>query len=273
MGRVSSGRDDVPPQPSSAELVHACSSAPHAALLRDRLVTLLLVRRACGEMTVAHEARELAIGQSTLYRHLRDLRGYGAIWYQTRGRAGIVATVRPIERWTTRGQLVLENQDMVVRIAKWLHRKLPRWVSLDEHIANGQVGLLQAAERYDPFSPIPFTAFAHRRVQGAIIDAYSGKRYRAELDSELPETYDKPTPDPWEDHQRTETRELIELALEDLPEVYADACRTYLQDESLRDYGARVGISESGACVRRQQALGMLRQALEQRGITADSIL
>jgi RNA polymerase sigma factor FliA len=42
--------------------------------------------------------------------------------------------------------------------------------SLDELTSAGYEGLVEAAQRYDPGTGVPFTAFAYRRVKGAMID-------------------------------------------------------------------------------------------------------
>jgi RNA polymerase sigma factor FliA len=42
--------------------------------------------------------------------------------------------------------------------------------SLDELTSAGYEGLVQAAQRYDPATGVPFLAFAHHRVRGAMID-------------------------------------------------------------------------------------------------------
>jgi RNA polymerase sigma factor FliA len=43
-------------------------------------------------------------------------------------------------------------------------------VAMDELMSAGYEGLVQAAQRYDPGTGVPFTAFAHYRVRGAMID-------------------------------------------------------------------------------------------------------
>lgn len=60
---------------------------------------------------------------------------------------------------------------MVRRIAKHLLNILPRWVSLDELVAEGRIGLLEAAKRYRPDRGAQFSTFAYYRVRGAMIDS------------------------------------------------------------------------------------------------------
>jgi RNA polymerase sigma factor for flagellar operon FliA len=43
-------------------------------------------------------------------------------------------------------------------------------IEFDDLVAYGRIGLLDAADRFDPTKGVPFEAFARRRIQGAIID-------------------------------------------------------------------------------------------------------
>lgn len=68
--------------------------------------------------------------------------------------------------------------------ARWVEQALPSvrtlartlapkmlHASLDELVSAGSEGLVDAALRYEPESGVPFGAFAHYRVRGAMIDA------------------------------------------------------------------------------------------------------
>ena len=59
--------------------------------------------------------------------------------------------------------------DRVAVIAKALRFQMPQ-VTVDDLISAGHEGLVQAALRYDPTSDVPFRAFAHYRIRGAMID-------------------------------------------------------------------------------------------------------
>jgi RNA polymerase sigma factor (sigma-70 family) len=262
-------------QPPQDELLAAVSSAPHAAALGGRTPLLLRVHRLAGQATTHHQLSQ-AIGASdrTIRRHLLDLAGYGAILLRgQRGRhGGCAAVVRPLDEWTTAGQLVMEMQPIVLRIARQQARRLPRWVPIEEHIQNGQVGLLQAAERYNPFSWVPFSAYAARRIQGAIIDAYRRRNYDYELHGEIADDYDQADPiEPAAEHMADERRRLLESVIGELPPELADAARTYLDEERLLDYGQRSGLSKTAACLRRQEAVEAMREIIAARGI-ADAL-
>lgn len=252
-------------QPSESELLRAVSTAPHARLLAQRTPALLALYRLDRPAQARAIAEQTGIPLRTLHRHFSDLQGYGAVHLDTRrGASGSVAgAVQPIEMWTTQGKLVLDLQPLVLQIAKRQALRLPRWVPLSEHVQNGQIGLLQAAKRYNPFSGVPFQAFARQRITGAIIDAYRRRNYDFELHEEIPESYDESVPSDQEEVvAASQRRTALESAIGLLPEHLAEAARTYLREETLRDFAARVGITEPAACTRRQEAMEELRRIL-----------
>lgn len=55
-------------------------------------------------------------------------------------------------------------------LATKLSRELPSVVSLDDLVAAANLGLVDAANRYDPSRGAQFTTFAHYRIRGAILD-------------------------------------------------------------------------------------------------------
>lgn len=70
-------------------------------------------------------------------------------------------------------QLIESCQGLVRSVAWKIHRKLPRNIELDDLIAYGQVGLAEAALRFDPDQKIQFITYAYRRIRGAILDGLS----------------------------------------------------------------------------------------------------
>lgn len=65
--------------------------------------------------------------------------------------------------------LVERVQPRVGKIAHAVCRMLPS-ADVDELISAGYEGLLRAAQRYDPELGVPFHAYAHYRIRGAMID-------------------------------------------------------------------------------------------------------
>ena len=69
--------------------------------------------------------------------------------------------------------LINEAQGLVRSIAMKVHRSLPIPMDLDDLIAYGQLGLAEAAQKFDSESGVRFTTFAYYRVRGAIYDGVS----------------------------------------------------------------------------------------------------
>jgi len=66
---------------------------------------------------------------------------------------------------------ILEKYGPYVRsLAVQVRRQFNAQIELDELMAYGQVGLLEAAERFDPRVGANFLTFAHYRIKGAIFD-------------------------------------------------------------------------------------------------------
>lgn len=65
---------------------------------------------------------------------------------------------------------VLLHQGLVRAIAWKIHRRVSRHVEIDDLIAYGQIGLLQAISAYDPSLGRKFVTFAWHRIRGAILD-------------------------------------------------------------------------------------------------------
>ena len=67
-------------------------------------------------------------------------------------------------------QLIEDCQGLVRSIASSIHRKLPPQVELEDLIAYGQIGLVEAARDFDPMRGSRFSTYAYYRVRGAIYD-------------------------------------------------------------------------------------------------------
>ena len=83
----------------------------------------------------------------------------------------------------TYGQRLAEQHGgLVTALAAKLVKQLPPQLELDDLIAWGTQGLLEAAERFDPQRGVAFSTFAHYRIQGAMID---GLRRNAPLSRKM----------------------------------------------------------------------------------------
>jgi RNA polymerase sigma factor for flagellar operon FliA len=69
-----------------------------------------------------------------------------------------------------RDALVEANLDLVRRVAGSIFPRVVGYIELDELVALGNAGLVEAARRFDPSRGIAFHHFAYYRVQGAIVD-------------------------------------------------------------------------------------------------------
>ncbi len=69
-----------------------------------------------------------------------------------------------------RDQMVREYLPLVRKVAFRIARHLPSTVDVDDLISAGCVGLLSAADRFDPDRGLEFSSFAEFRIKGAILD-------------------------------------------------------------------------------------------------------
>jgi RNA polymerase sigma factor for flagellar operon FliA len=67
-------------------------------------------------------------------------------------------------------QWIEQTQGLVRSLAYAIHRSVPRNVPVEDIIAYGQVGLLQAAQAYRSDYGTSFQTFAYHRIRGAIFD-------------------------------------------------------------------------------------------------------
>jgi RNA polymerase sigma factor (sigma-70 family) len=79
------------------------------------------------------------------------------------------------QRIGPRGELVLRHLPFVRRIARRLAAGA-RGVELDDVVAAGTVGLLEAVHRYDPRRGVALTSFAYPRIKGAVLDEIDRQR-------------------------------------------------------------------------------------------------
>lgn len=70
-----------------------------------------------------------------------------------------------------RDGLVLGQLTDVHFIARRIHRRLPMFVPFEDLVNAGVLGLLEAAQNYDPTKSIQFKTYARFRVRGAMIDS------------------------------------------------------------------------------------------------------
>lgn len=69
-----------------------------------------------------------------------------------------------------RKALIEQHLPLVRKIARRIHARLPRSVSIDDLVQEGSIGLIEAIDRYDEHRLVPLALFARRRITGAILD-------------------------------------------------------------------------------------------------------
>jgi RNA polymerase sigma factor for flagellar operon FliA len=69
-----------------------------------------------------------------------------------------------------RDALIIAHQGLVRRVARTMVRAVPRHVTVDDLVGFGQLGLIDAATRYDASRGVQFNTFAYYRIRGAIFD-------------------------------------------------------------------------------------------------------
>jgi RNA polymerase sigma factor for flagellar operon FliA len=69
-----------------------------------------------------------------------------------------------------RDRLVEEHLHLVHAIAAKLRNRLSKTMEPGDLVGYGTKGLIEAAQRFDPRHGVPFSAFAHYRIRGAIYD-------------------------------------------------------------------------------------------------------
>ncbi len=69
-----------------------------------------------------------------------------------------------------RDALILQHYPMVRKVAYRMARRLPQCVDAEDLVNIGIIGLIDAADRYEPGRAPSFSAYARIRVQGAIVD-------------------------------------------------------------------------------------------------------
>jgi RNA polymerase sigma factor for flagellar operon FliA len=66
--------------------------------------------------------------------------------------------------------LVEQYRSFVTALAKKILRSLPSFVELEDLEGYGQIGLIEASQRFDPTRGVQFKTFAYYRIRGAIYD-------------------------------------------------------------------------------------------------------
>ena len=87
-----------------------------------------------------------------------------------------------------REKLILEHLPQVRLIARRIHERLPKSVSLDDLVSVGIIGLISAIDRFDPSRNVKLKTYAEYKIRGAIMDSLRGLDWAPRQQREADET-------------------------------------------------------------------------------------
>lgn len=83
-------------------------------------------------------------------------------------------TQRDVNRGPERQRLLLEMLPLVKRLAFQIRERLPAHVEVDDLVANGVLGLVDAVAKFDSAKRVKLESYAAHRVRGGILDGLRG---------------------------------------------------------------------------------------------------
>ena len=181
----------------------------------------------------------------------------------------------------SREQLITQHVELARRVARHAAARVPAGAAREEAISAGLLGLVEAADRFDPSRGVPFDAFLRRRVHGAVLDFLRAedplsrddrkKRRAGQSDAAEPEFCDF---DELADllggeqsgftHEAMIARMQVQKAVATLPVADQKLIALYYGEErTLREVGSELGgVTESRICQRLSAILVRLRELL-----------
>lgn len=169
-----------------------------------------------------------------------------------------------------RNKLIEAHLYLVPPMAQNLVRRLPPIFRMDDLIAEGNFGLLQAATRYRPrqHNDTPFSAFARPRIYGSMVDSIRRRNYveatHLRIDSWIESdnfVYDAPDPDESIDESRAMAK--LKRIIEAMPEHRRRVLGAWYHDSNL---GNLKSIWQRSKCARdaHAAAIEQLRRSFEE---------
>jgi RNA polymerase sigma factor (sigma-70 family) len=167
-----------------------------------------------------------------------------------------------------RNTLVLAHLDWAHGIARQALRNLPTWFVLEDLLGPAEIGLIQAAERYDPQRNDNFRGYAQQRVWGACISAIRRREYRERAhysidtprsDGDVPTDTPDPAPSP-EEQANASQQQAIWQHVRRLPARHRLVIqRVYGDGHTLVEIAQAARVGESRLSQIHREALEMLR--------------
>lgn len=180
---------------------------------------------------------------------------------------------------SSRGALIERYSDLAIGIARCMRVPQASLVDRDDVASAAMIGLIGAVDRYDPRRGVPFEAYAALRIRGAIVDELRrvderGRADRRPEGAELAVSLDVllekgvhqgPMVDDGltERYDQEDLTTRVQTALGRLPARQREVIARYYGDElTLREAGAKMGVSEARACQLHGRAIQSLRREL-----------
>lgn len=178
-----------------------------------------------------------------------------------------------------RGALIERYSDLAVSLARCIRVPPASLADRDDISSAAMIGLIGAVDRFDPRRGVPFEAYAALRIRGAVVDEIRrvDERGRADrrpdsaelavsLDALLETgTHQGPSVDDGvtERYEQEDLNTRVQDALGRLPARQREVIARYYGDElTLRETGAKMGVSEARACQIHGRAIQSLRREL-----------
>jgi RNA polymerase sigma factor FliA len=179
----------------------------------------------------------------------------------------------------SRGALIERYADLAIGISRCMRIPPTSLADRDDIASAAMIGLIAAVDRFDHRRGVPFEAYASLRIRGAVVDELRrvDERGRADRRSEgtaiavsldaLLESglHQGPVVDDGfsERHEQEDLKTRIQDALGRLPARQREVIARYYGDElTLREAGAKMGVSEARACQLHGRAIQNLRREL-----------
>lgn len=184
-------------------------------------------------------------------------------------------------------ELILAHLDLVKKIARRLASKLGG--DPEEFEADGMIGLIEAAQRYDPTKNDNFSAYAKQRIRGSMVDGYRAAdktgRHERDLRKKDPgrkarighlahvNQVDIDSQDVWdqlhnyagdqiavlEQRYLRELLNVLPFKLKRIMQMY------YLEHKSYPEIGVAFDVSTSRICQLHRQSIELIRAHLKKR--------
>lgn len=128
----------------------------------------------------------------------------------------------------------IKYQSFVKEIARSMHAHLSKDVELLDLIEFGQVGLLEALDRYDASKGIKFKTYAYYRIKGSMLDGLKGLKYNPRA-SYYKTRCERACADLMQNYECTDAPESVHDELEHLKQFCKEMTQIYIL--SLDDAG------------------------------------